>query len=117
MKPEQTACTSKAAPRVMPSRAWTMVAVAGKVSSGVVVAQMIDVELARIDAGIRQRRARRRQREIGGLLAVRDDAALADAGALADPFVGGIDALGEIVIGDDRSPADRRRSRSRASGS
>ena len=37
MKPEQTACTSKAAPCVMPSPACTVVAVAGNVSSGVVV--------------------------------------------------------------------------------
>src|SRR5581483_4708075 len=38
MKPEHTAWTSKAAPRLIPSRACTMVATEGKVSSGVVVA-------------------------------------------------------------------------------
>ena len=38
MKPAHTACTSKAAPLVMPSAACTRVAVAGKVSSGVAVA-------------------------------------------------------------------------------
>ena len=37
MKPEHTACTSKAAPWAMPSRDCTTVAVAGKLSSGVVV--------------------------------------------------------------------------------
>src|ERR1051326_7429223 len=39
--PEHTAWTSKAAPRVMPSRACTFVATDGKVSSGVVVATTI----------------------------------------------------------------------------
>jgi hypothetical protein len=38
MKPEHTACTSKAAPCVMPSWACSLVAVAGKVLSGVAVA-------------------------------------------------------------------------------
>ena len=41
MKPLHTACTSKAAPRSMPRPAWMRVAVAGKVSSGVEVAQTI----------------------------------------------------------------------------
>jgi hypothetical protein len=41
MKPEHTAYTSKAAPRLMPSRDWITVATEGKVSSGVVVAQTI----------------------------------------------------------------------------
>ena len=41
MNPEHTACTSKAAPRVMPSRACNLTAVDGKVSSGVAVASTI----------------------------------------------------------------------------
>ena len=40
-KPLQTACTSNAAPRLRPRFAWMRVAVAGKVSSGVEVAQTI----------------------------------------------------------------------------
>ena len=111
MKPEQTACTSKAAPRVMPSRACTMVAVAGKVSSGVVVAQMIrSSSPASMPASLKAARAAPK-RQVGGLLALARDVALADAGALADPFVGGVDALGQIVIGDDGLAADTRRSR------
>ena len=78
-----------------------MVAVAGKVSSGVVVAADDHVEFAGVDAGIGQRGARGRQRQVGGLFAVACDMALADAGALADPFVGRIHLLGQIVIGDD----------------
>ena len=39
-KPEQTAWMSKAAPLVMPRPAWILTAVAGKVRSGVAVAQM-----------------------------------------------------------------------------
>src|SRR3954452_4543711 len=41
MKPEHTACTSKAAPRFIPSCACTLLAVAGKVWSGVAVASTI----------------------------------------------------------------------------
>ena len=41
MKPEHTACTSKAAPPVMPRPAWILTAVAGNVRSGVAVAQMM----------------------------------------------------------------------------
>ncbi len=91
MKPEQTACRSKATPLVMPSLAWTTVAVAGKVSSGVVVQQMMVSICVRIDAGIVERRPRRRQGEIRCLLAIRDDAPLPDSGAVANPGIGGID--------------------------
>ena len=37
--------------------------------------------------------------EIGGRLAVGRDMALADAGALGDPFVGGLEAAGQLGIG------------------
>ena len=101
MKPEQTACTSKAAPRVMPSRACTVVAVAGKVSSGVVVAQTIrSSSPASMPASRSAARAASSARSEVFSPSARD-MALADAGALADPFVGGVDALGEIVVGDD----------------
>jgi len=39
--------------------------------------------------------------EIAGGLAVGGAAALADAGARGDPFVGGVDELFEIGVGDD----------------
>ena len=41
------------------------------------------------------------QREIGRRLAGSRDVALADAGALDDPFVAGVDALGQFGIGED----------------
>ena len=76
MKPEHTACTSKAAPRVMPSRAWIVGGGGGNVSSGVVVAHDDEIEFVRADAGIGERGARGLQREIGRLLARRHDMAL-----------------------------------------
>ena len=58
MKPEQTAWTSKAAPRLMPRRACTMVATEGKVRSGVVVATMIrSSSSASMPASVRAARA------------------------------------------------------------
>ena len=56
-------------------------------------------------------RSRGGDREVGGRLAVGGDVALADAGALRDPLVGGVEAAGQLVIGDDLLRADRRRSR------
>jgi hypothetical protein len=38
---------------------------------------------------------------IGGEFAVSGDVPFANAGALDDPFVAGVDALGEVSIGDD----------------
>ena len=78
-----------------------MHAVDGKIMSGVVVATMIEVDVGRRDARRGERVARRVQREVGRLLAVGGDVALADAGARADPFVAGVDALREIVVGQD----------------
>ena len=47
------------------------------------------------------RRPRRPGRRSAG--PSRDLVALADAGALDDPVVGGVDELGEVVVGDDRA--------------
>jgi hypothetical protein len=41
------------------------------------------------------------EREIAGRFAVGGAAALTDAGARGDPFVGGVDDLLEIGVGDD----------------
>ena len=89
----QTAATSKAMQSSMPSAAWTLVAVAGKVWSGVAVARTIRPISAGCDSGGGERLARRlgRQRRRG--LAVAGDMAGADAGPLDDPLVGGVDAL------------------------
>src|SRR4051812_9001431 len=59
------------------------------------------VQLAGIDAGIDQRGAGGAKRKVRGLFAGLGDIALADAGALADPLIRGVHALGQIVIGDD----------------
>src|SRR5215469_5377490 len=48
-----------------------------------------------------QRTARSFDGEVAGRLAVRGAAALADAGALANPGVVGVHHLGEVVIGHD----------------
>ncbi len=68
------------------------------------------------DSGLGQRRVGSLGGEIGRQLAVGRDIALADAGALADPFVGSIEALRQFGVGqhlgrqiaaaagDDRTP-------------
>ena len=101
MKPEHTACTSKAAPRVMPRDAWDH---GGGRGEGVVGRRRREnhhVDVRRRQAGPAERVARRGDREIRGLLAVIGDVALMDPGPLHDPFMGRVDAFGELVIGDD----------------
>ena len=84
----------------MPSAACTETALAGNVLSGVEVASTIRSIDSRIDLRVGERRARRRNAEVGGHLAVRRDVARADAGALHDPFVGGVDHPRQIVIAE-----------------
>src|SRR3990167_2480583 len=57
------------------------------------------VEIVRRSAGRRQRRFRRLRRKVGRTLIIRGDVALADAGALANPFVACVDDRRKIVIG------------------
>ena len=71
-------------------------AVAGKVLSGVEVASDDQVDVVGRQAGIVERRARRRLAERGRRLALAGDMALADAGALDDPLVGGLDHAFEV---------------------
>ena len=102
MKPAHTACTSKAAPRVMPSRACTLVAVAGKVLSGVAVASTMQIEIAAVHPG-------RGQRALAPRAA--PDRRSARRGAATwrspmpvrctDPLIGGVEPLGQLGIGDD----------------
>ena len=99
-KPEHTACTSNAAPCVMPSPACTDTALAGNVLSGVAVASTIRSIDGASMRGVK-RGARRVDGELGRGLARRRDVALADAGALDDPLVGGVDHLGQLGIGED----------------
>ena len=81
----------------MPSAAWTGTAVAGKVLSGVEVAStMRSIDCASTLASASAARAARIA-EVGGQFAVGGDVALADAGALDDPFVGRVDHAREIV--------------------
>src|SRR5262249_20593244 len=58
------------------------------------------VDRGRLDMRGRERRPRRLDGELGRRLTRRSDAPLADAGALGDPFVGGLDPLGEIRVGE-----------------
>ena len=59
------------------------------------------IDRARLELGVAQRRARGGERKVGGQFARRGDMALADAGALHDPFVGGLDRARQIVVGED----------------
>ena len=85
----------------MPSPACTETAVAGKVLSGVEVASTIrSIDCASTPAAASAARAAC-ERQVGGGLALGRDVALADAGALHDPFVGGVDHPRQLGIGED----------------
>ena len=58
-----------------------------------------EIDVARGDAGAVECSARGLGREAAGGLAIAGDVAAADAGALDDPFVGGVDAFGELLVG------------------
>ena len=89
---------SKAKPWRMPSRFWISTAVAGKGVVGRRGRQHDQVDVGRRQPGIGERRARRRLAERGRRLVVGGDVALADAGALGDPLVGGLDHAFEVGI-------------------
>ena len=59
------------------------------------------IEVAALHAGGGQRLFGGAQRQVGGQFADGGDPAFADPGALADPFVRGVEAGGQFVIGDD----------------
>ena len=59
------------------------------------------VDRARLDMGIDERRARGMQREVGGQFAGGRDMAFADTGALHDPFVGGFHRLCQLIVAED----------------
>src|SRR5690606_38504649 len=65
------------------------------------------VDFARRDAGVGQRRAGRRGGQRAGRLALARDVARADAGTLANPLVAGVDSLGQLVVG--HAPGGERR--------
>ena len=85
----------------MPSLACTMQAVLGNTRSGVVVATMQQIDIGRHHARRLERRARGMQRQIAGEFTFGGDMPFADAGALDDPLIGGIDQLFEIGVGED----------------
>ena len=71
----------------------------GKIVSGVVGADDDQLDLIGPQAGLRNRLARGLGGEVGGRDAGVDDVPLADAGALQDPLVGGLDHPLEIGVG------------------
>ncbi len=89
---------SKAKPCRMPSRLWISTAVAGKRVVGRRSRQHDQVDVVGRQPGIGKRGARGRLAERGGRLVVGGDVALADAGALRDPLVGGLDHAFEIGV-------------------
>ena len=100
-KPAQTACTSKAKPPRMPIAFCTLTAVAGKVWSGVAVATISVSMSAPVRPGVGERGAGGGDGEVGGHLAVGGEVAALDAGAGADPLVGGVERGGELGVLDD----------------
>ena len=101
MKPEHTACTSKAAPLVMPRPAWILTAVAGNVRSGVAVAQMMR---SMSMGSMPERTSAWREAAMPRSEVSSPSSAMwrsLDAGALPDPFVGGVDDAGQVVVGHD----------------
>ena len=59
------------------------------------------IDRLRVDLGMRERGLRRMQAQVRGQFAGRGDAALVDAGALHDPFVGRVDGLRQLGVGED----------------
>src|SRR6185437_11303729 len=59
------------------------------------------VEVAATHPGAFERPPRRGHREVGGQFAVGGNPALADAGALANPLVGGVEPAGQLIVGDN----------------
>ena len=60
-----------------------------------------EVDVRSVDAGVVERRARGRKRDVGQRLVLGGDAPLADPGPLADPLVRGLDDLGELLVRHD----------------
>ena len=60
-----------------------------------------EIDLLRLHASHRHRAARGCRTEVGSKLIVSRDAPLLDAGTAHDPFVGGLDNLREVGVGDD----------------
>ena len=60
-----------------------------------------EIDRLRLDPGGGKRGLRRLEPHVGGDLAGRRDVALADAGALDDPLVAGVDLAGELLVGED----------------
>ena len=60
-----------------------------------------EIEIAAAHAGVGQRLLCRANGEIGGQLSRGGDPALADPGALADPFVRGVEPARQFGVGDD----------------
>ena len=59
-----------------------------------------EIDFIRRHAGVFQCVPRRRQRQVRRAFVLRRDMALPDAGALNDPFVGGVDPLRKLFVGD-----------------
>ena len=100
-KPAHAAETSRQAALVAPIFVWTRHAVAGNSMSGVAVARRIrSISLAEIPACSIAAKAAL-GRHVAREFVLRRDPALFDAGARGDPFVGRVDHLREIGVGQD----------------
>ena len=86
----------------MPSFCWTIVGRGRKGQVGRRRRDDDEVDVVGRKPGIVERALRgRRDREVGGELALRGDVALLDADALLDPLVGRIDGFCQFGIGED----------------
>ena len=80
---------------------WTTQAVEGKGMSGVMVARTIKINLVGGDVGALHGGEGGFGGEVGGVLVLGGDAALLDAGAAGDPFVGGVHHFFQVGVGED----------------
>ena len=100
-KPAQTACMSKAKPPRMPMALCTLTAVDGKGLVGGRGGDDQRVDVGAGQAGVGERGARGGDREVGGHLALGGEVPALDAGAGADPLVGGVEGARELGVLDD----------------
>ena len=111
MKPAQAVSTLKAGTPMQPRRFCSSTPQLGKIQVRRRGAKGDEIHVLGRDPGRRERAPRGMLGQIHGGLPVGGNVAALDAGAGADPLIGGVEQLLEIVIAHDASPAGRHRCR------